>query len=99
MSTATRFGVNRVLEPVNTLPQAAHRLDALSPIRGTEALVRVERLNLDSASFQQIREAHSSDAAEMRRQILDIVASRGKMQNPVTGSGGVLIGEVVETGP
>lgn len=96
--SATLFGVNRVLEPQGSLLQSATRLDPDSPIRDAEASVRVERLNLDSASFQQIREAHGGDAAAMRRQILEIVGSRGKMQNPVTGSGGVLIGEVVETG-
>src|SRR6478736_7567093 len=32
-------------------------------------------------------------------QVLDIVATRGKMQNPETGSGGMLIGVVEEVGP
>ncbi|UMG92523.1 L-erythro-3,5-diaminohexanoate dehydrogenase [Nocardioides sp. TF02-7] len=31
--------------------------------------------------------------------MLDIVAARGKMQNPVTGSGGMLVGVVEEVGP
>ena len=31
--------------------------------------------------------------------ILDLVARRGKHHNPVTGSGGMLIGRVVEVGP
>ena len=31
--------------------------------------------------------------------MLDIVAARGKMQNPVTGSGGMLVGTVEEVGP
>ena len=31
--------------------------------------------------------------------MLDIVGTRGKMHNPVTGSGGMLIGTVAETGP
>ena len=35
----------------------------------------------------------------MRAEVLDIVAARGKMQNPVTGSGGMLIGTVDEVGP
>ncbi len=96
--SSTVFGTNRVLEVVGALPQSAARLDAVSPIRNTEALVRVERLNLDSASFNQIQQFSEGSAKEMGRQILDIVAARGKMQNPVTGSGGVLIGEVVQAG-
>ena len=35
----------------------------------------------------------------MRRAVLDIVAARGKMQNPETGSGGMLVGTVEEVGP
>jgi L-erythro-3,5-diaminohexanoate dehydrogenase len=32
-------------------------------------------------------------------EVLEIVAERGKMQNPVTGSGGMLVGTVEEVGP
>ncbi|HEU4842444.1 MAG TPA: L-erythro-3,5-diaminohexanoate dehydrogenase, partial [Ilumatobacteraceae bacterium] len=35
----------------------------------------------------------------VRREVLDIVATRGKMQNPETGSGGMLVGTVEEVGP
>jgi L-erythro-3,5-diaminohexanoate dehydrogenase len=55
-------------------------------------------LNLDAASFRQLREAHGSGAA-VRAAVCEIVARRGKMQNPVTGSGGMLLGTVREVGP
>jgi L-erythro-3,5-diaminohexanoate dehydrogenase len=35
----------------------------------------------------------------VREAVLDIVAARGKMQNPETGSGGMLVGTVEEVGP
>ena len=35
----------------------------------------------------------------MRAEVLEIVATRGKMQNPETGSGGMLVGTVEEVGP
>jgi len=35
----------------------------------------------------------------VRRAVLEIVAARGKMQNPVTGSGGMLLGTVSAVGP
>ncbi len=38
-------------------------------------------------------------ATPYAREVLEIVASRGKMQNPVTGSGGMLVGTVEEVGP
>jgi L-erythro-3,5-diaminohexanoate dehydrogenase len=58
----------------------------------------VERLNLDAASFHQIREEQGGDPEGMRVRVADIVRSRGKMHNPVTGSGGMLIGTVREVG-
>jgi len=64
--------------------------------------VRVERLNLDAASFRQLERTHihagQPDGDRIRAAVLDIVARRGKMQNPETGSGGMLVGTVEETG-
>src|SRR5829696_5299296 len=89
------IGLHRVLEPAGVLPQAAARLDASARIRPDEVRVAVERLNLDAASFRQLSEAHGGDGAAVR----EIVAARGKMHNPVTGSGGMLVGVVDEVGP
>jgi len=93
------LGLHRVLDPPGVLPQAAWRLDTAAALWPDEVRVRVKRLNLDAASFRQLREAHVQDAAAMRSAVLDIVAARGKMQNPVTGSGGMLTGVVEEAGP
>jgi L-erythro-3,5-diaminohexanoate dehydrogenase len=93
------LGLHRVLEPSGVLPQAAWRLDARPEIWPDEVRVRVRRLNLDAASFRQLSEASDGDPAKIRSAVLDIVATRGKMQNPVTGSGGMLTGTVEEAGP
>jgi L-erythro-3,5-diaminohexanoate dehydrogenase len=87
-----------VLDPPGALPQQAERLDPTPPPRGGEALIEVERLNLDAASFHQIREEQGGEPERMRSRVSDIVRSRGKMHNPVTGSGGMLIGMVSEVG-
>jgi L-erythro-3,5-diaminohexanoate dehydrogenase len=92
------YGLHRVLEPPGALPQQADRLDPSPPPGPGEAVLDVHRLNLDAASFRQIREEQDGVPERMRRRILDIVRSRGKMHNPVTGSGGMLIGAVDETG-
>jgi L-erythro-3,5-diaminohexanoate dehydrogenase len=92
-------GLHRVLEPSATLPQAAQRLDADPAIGPDEVRVRVELLNLDAASFRQLSTKHHGDGAAVRAEVLDIIAARGKMQNPVTGSGGMLVGVVDEVGP
>jgi L-erythro-3,5-diaminohexanoate dehydrogenase len=93
------LGLHRVTEPAGgVLPQAAWRLDPDPAIWPDEVRVRVDRLNLDAASFRQLREASGGDPDAIRTAVLEIIASRGKMQNPVTGSGGMLTGVVDEAG-
>lgn len=91
-------GLHRVLEPPGVLPQAAWRLDPDPRLCDDEVRVRVERLNLDAASARQLRDKHGGDGAAVRREVLEIVRTRGKMHNPVTGSGGMLVGTVEEVG-
>ena len=97
-SQGSPVGLHRVLAPVGVLPQAAERLDTDPALRADEVLVRVERLNLDAASFRQLERKHAGDGAAVRAEVLEIVRARGKMQNPVTGSGGMLVGRVEEVG-
>src|SRR5579871_6316929 len=93
------LGLHRVLDPPGVLPQAAWRLDPSPVIASDEIRVRVDRLNLDAASYRQLRETYAGDPDKTRAAVLDIIATRGKMQNPVTGSGGMLTGTVEEAGP
>ena len=97
--SSSPLGLHRVIEPPGVLPQAAWRLDASPAIAPDEVRIRVDHLNLDAASYRQLREAYSGDPDKIRRAVLDIIATRGKMQNPVTGSGGMLTGTVDEAGP
>ena len=96
-------GLHRVLAPVGVLPQAADRLDTRRELWPDEVRIAVETLNLDAASYRQLATAHTVDGrvdgASVRAAVLAIVADRGKMQNPVTGSGGMLVGTVEEVGP
>ncbi|MGL4175495.1 MAG: L-erythro-3,5-diaminohexanoate dehydrogenase [Dermatophilaceae bacterium] len=97
---ASPIGLHRVVDPAGAaLPQAAQVLDARPELWPDEVRVEVEVLNLDAASFRQLSEKHGGDGGAVRAEVLDIVATRGKMQNPVTGSGGMLIGTVAEVGP
>jgi len=93
------LGLHRVLEPAGVLPQAAWRLDPRPAIWPDEVRVSVRRLNLDAASFRQLQEAHEGKPDRIRAAVLEIIRTRGKMQNPVTGSGGMLTGVVDEAGP
>ena len=92
-------GLHRVIEPAGVLPQAATKLDNSPEIGADEVRISIERLNLDAASFRQLSTKHDGDGAAVRAEVLEIIGSRGKMHNPVTGSGGMLIGTVAEVGP
>src|ERR1039457_6722279 len=81
------LGLHRVLEPAGVLPQAAWRLDPAPVIGPDEVRIQVDRLNLDAASYRQLRESSGGSAEAMRAAVLAIVAGRGKMQNAVTGAG------------
>lgn len=93
------FSSHRVVSPKGALPQAAQVLDPSLPIRSNEIRIDVDALNVDSASFAQIVGEVGRDADAVAERICGIVARRGKMQNPVTGSGGMLLGTIAERGP
>lgn len=93
------FGAHRVIEPEGVLPQPAQKIDNdLSRIWDNELLIDVQFLNIDSASFTQIKNDVGADDEAIKNRILEIVGDRGKMHNPVTGSGGMLIGTVAAVG-
>ncbi len=98
MRKGCRYGTHRVLSPLGTLPQPALKLDNSTDIYDNEVLIDVSTLNIDSASYTQIKQACGNDPAKMEEMILSIVKERGKLQNPVTGSGGMLIGTVKKIG-
>jgi len=92
------LGLHRVLEPAGALPQAASRLDNTSELYHNEILVDVELINITSASFSRLKKEVGGDENALAEAIVQIVARQGKYQDPVLGSGGVLIGRVAELG-
>lgn len=99
MKKGCPYGTHRVIEPKGTLPQPALKIDNNMEIYDNEILIDVQTLNIDSASFTQIEEEAKGDVEKIKEIMLGIVAERGKHQNPVTGSGGMLIGTVEKIGP
>ena len=93
------YGTHRVIDPVGVLPQPAMKIDNDMEIYDNEILIDVQTLNIDSASFTQIKEEAKGDLDKIEEIMLGIVESKGKHQNPVTGSGGMLIGKVEKIGP
>jgi L-erythro-3,5-diaminohexanoate dehydrogenase len=99
MKKGSPYGTHRVLEPLGVLPQGAWKIDNAMEIFDNEILIDVSNLNIDAASFTQIKVEANGDEAKVAEIVLRIVAQRGKHHNPVTGSGGMLIGTVLEIGP
>jgi L-erythro-3,5-diaminohexanoate dehydrogenase len=92
------LGAHRVLEPAGAMPQNAWRLDNTPVARENEILCEVDVLNIDSASFTQIRLHCEDDAQRIAAHVEQTVRERGKQHNPVTGSGGMFVGRVLEVG-
>ena len=100
---ADPFGTHRSILPRGALPQPAQQVDNdFSRLFEGEMLLAVETLNVDAASFRQMEEAHregESPEAAVARGVLETVRTRGKQHNPVTGSGGMLLGRVLQLAP
>lgn len=100
-----RYGTHRVIEPQGVLPQPARVLNNdMSEIWDNELLIDVIRLNVDSASFHQIKnklqnEGHSDMKKAFAEHVIDLTSRTGKHKNEDTGSGGMLIGKVAQIGP
>lgn len=94
------LGLGRVIAPPGALPQAAQKLDA-SPSRRLpgEIHIDVQTLNIDAASFKQMEEASSGNLEGVGALVRQTVQTRGKQHNPVTGSGGMLLGTVAWIDP
>jgi L-erythro-3,5-diaminohexanoate dehydrogenase len=93
------YGLRRVVSPKGVLPQRADVLDPSLPLGEDELSIAVEALNVDAASFRQLSQEAGGDPALIGEAVLGIVRARGKLHNPVTGSGGVLLGTVSAVGP
>ena len=93
------YGLHRVIEPAGTMPQAAWRIDNHMECFDNEILLDVEVLNIDSASFTQIKDEAAGNVDGVAEIMQRIVRNRGKHHNPVTGSGGMLVGRVRAVGP
>lgn len=99
MALGCPYGTHRVIEPQGVFPQPAKCIsNDFSTLYDNEILIEVEALNIDSASFAQIKTQAEGDSKKIAQIILKTVAQRGKQHNPVTGSGGMLTGKVKAIG-
>ncbi len=77
MKTLSRYGTHRVISPLGVLPQAAAIIDATPVCQDNEMMIDVDVLNIDSASFHQIKQVCNQDESLMKKMMMDIVNKQG----------------------
>lgn len=98
MNKFDKYGFYRALEPHNSFLQTAWKLDNDMSVRENELLIDVEILNINFVSFSQILEETNGNKEKIANRIMEIVKNRGKLHNPVTGTGGMLYGRINKIG-
>ncbi|MDK2867863.1 MAG: L-erythro-3,5-diaminohexanoate dehydrogenase [Clostridiales bacterium] len=93
-----QYGTHRVIKPKGVLPQPAEVISNDMALFDNEIRIDVQTLNIDSASFTQIKQQAKGDVEQIKAIMMAIVNEQGKHKNPVTGSGGMLIGTVEAIG-
>ena len=99
MNRFEAMGIGRSLEPVNSILQPAWKIDNDMRLRPGELLIDVKIININLTSFNEIGEETEFDEVLFRRRILEIIDQRGKLHNPITGTGGMLYGRVLKMDP
>lgn len=93
-----KYGSHRVISPKGLLPQAAEKISNDPAICSNEILIDVIALQPTATAFGRIKRESGGDKGKIAQAILDIVEDRGKFQDPVSKSGGILIGRIKEIG-
>ncbi|MDO4545004.1 MAG: sigma 54-interacting transcriptional regulator [Bacillota bacterium] len=86
------FGLKRVIEPQDTVPVTAWKLNNDREIGHDEIRLSIEKIHVEWDNFQQICTSCGYDDERVKARIMDIVDKRGKLHNPYTGSGGICMG-------
>ena len=93
-----KYGKRRVLEPQHVLPTSAWKLDNNRNIYPDELRVSIKRIHLEGTGFKQICTESNNDDKRIKQNIIDIIIRRGKLHNPISDTGGLVMGVVEEIG-
>ena len=73
MTKASPYGNHRCIEPKDSFPDSAWKIDNCTEIYENEILIDVSILNIDSNSFKQIYIEHQGDIEKIKEKILNII--------------------------
>ncbi len=93
------FGLGRVIEPADSLPVTAWKLDNSPELRKGEIRIRLSSIVFERENFFQLCSICENDDDEIRKRIIKIVNERGKLHNPYTESSALFVGTVEEISP
>jgi len=93
------YGYRRVLEPKGAVPVTAWKVDNDRQLRPGEARINLELIHIEWDGFQQICTSCGYDDEKVKAKILYIIEKRGKLHNPFTGTGGIVLGTIDEVMP
>ena len=93
------FGLERVVEPADSLPVTAWKLDNSPELRKGEIRIRLSSIVFERENFFQLCSICENDDDKIRERIIKIVNERGKLHNPYTESSALFVGTVEEISP
>lgn len=98
MSKYSKYGSHRCIEPKDSFPNSAWKLNNSTDVYDNEILIDVSLLNIDRDSFKQIYVECEGKMNLISNKIFEIISTRGKLHNPITRTGGILYGKVIKIG-
>lgn len=93
-----KIGLDRVLEYNGATPVTAWKIDNKREISEHEMRIALQYVYLEKNDFRQICSECGYEEARIKAKIFDIIAKRGKLDNPFTDTGGTFFGTVDEIG-
>ena len=93
------FGLHRVLEPADSLPVTAWKLDNRPELHNGEMRISLHSLVFERENFYQLCSICEYDDDRIKERIIKIISERGKLHNPYTESSALFVGTVEEIAP
>ncbi|MGN0736283.1 MAG: sigma-54 interaction domain-containing protein [Anaerovoracaceae bacterium] len=93
------FGLGRVIEPADSLPVTAWKLDNSPELRKGEIRIRLSSIVFERENFFQLCSICENNDEKIKERIIKIVNERGKLHNPYTESSALFAGTIEEVSP
>ncbi len=93
------FGIERVVEPKNSTPVTAWKLDNSRELKSGEIRIGIKRIVFERENLDQLYSICDYEDERTIARIFKIIEERGKLHNPYTESSGLFQGVIEEAAP